>query len=627
MGRCGALVPTPSSYVAAWAPTRQTGAVDFDRASQSYDFMSDHTLPPADDPKPLDLVIQGGAVFDGTGAPRRVANVGIRDGRVVAIDTEPLGPAGEVIDARGQWVMPGFIDFHTHYDAEVEIDPALFESVRHGVTTVFMGSCSLSAAIGTPEDIADIFCRVEGVPRDVMLPLLRERKDWETFKEYFEHLDAMPLGPNVTAFAGHSKIRMKVMGLERSVKRGVRPTAEEMAQMKAMLEEALDEGYVGLSIQTLPWDKLDGDRVPAEPLPSYFASWSEYRQLTRIVRRRERVFQGVPNVTTKINVALFLWESVGLFRKPLRTTIISLMDLMANRTIWWSIPLISRLFNKFLGADFRFQALPNVFDVWSDGMQLVIFEEFGAGTEAINVAALGQRAELLRDPTYRRRFRKQWSRMFTPRVYHRNFRHTEVLACPDNALVGRSFAEIAVERGQHVVDVFLDLCADYGDRLRWYSIMANDRRGPLQKIVDHPDILIGFSDAGAHLRNMAHYNFPLRLLKLARDAQERGEPFMSIERAVHRLTGEISDWFRIDAGYLAVGKRADIVVVDPKGLNDDVETAREAPMPGFAFDRLVRRNPDAVPAVIINGRVASRHGERSQEFGRERGFGCVLRAR
>jgi len=576
---------------------------------------------------PFDLVIEGGTVFDGDGAPRRVANVGIRDGLVVAIDDGPLGPGREVIDARGQWVMPGFIDFHTHYDAEVEIDPALFESVRHGVTTVFMGSCSLSAAIGTPEDIADIFCRVEGVPRDVMLPLLREKKDWETFKEYFEHLAALPLGPNVTAFAGHSNIRMKVMGFERSVQKGLRPTAEEMAQMKALLEDALDEGYVGLSIQTLPWDKLDGDRVPAEPLPSYFASWAEYRQLTKILRRRDRIFQGVPNVTTKVNVALFLWESVGLFRKPLRTTIISLMDLMANRSIWWTIPLFSRVFNTIFRADFRFQALPNVFDVWSDGMQLVIFEEFGAGTEAINVAALGQRAELLRDPAYRRRFRKQWTRMFSPRVYHRNFQHTQVLACPEDALVGRSFADIAAERSQHVVDTFLDLCADYGSRLRWYSIMANDRRRPLEKIVDHPDVLIGFSDAGAHLRNMAHYNFPLRLLKLVYDAELRGEPFMSIERAVHRVTGEIGDWFRIDAGHLAVGKRADIVVVDPKGLNDDVETASEAPMPGFTFDRLVRRNPKAVPAVIINGRIASRYGERAEDLGRKRGFGGVLRAR
>lgn len=582
----------------------------------------------ANTPSPVyDLVIEGGAVFDGSGTPRRVANVGIRDGRIVTIDEGPLGAAKEVIDARGQWVMPGFIDFHTHYDAEVEIDPALFESVRHGVTTVFMGSCSLSAAIGTPEDIADIFCRVEGVPRAVMLPLLKARKDWETFSEYFAHLDALPLGPNVTAFAGHSNIRMKVMGFERSVQKGVRPTADEMNEMKRMLEDALDEGYVGLSIQTLPWDKLDGDRVPAEPLPSYFASWSEYRQLTRILRRRDRVFQGVPNVTTKVNVALFLWESAGLFRKPLRTTIISLMDLMANRALWWAIPLSSRIFNTLFRADFRFQALPNVFDVWSDGMQLVIFEEFGAGTEAINVAALGQRAELLKDPAYRRRFRKQWTRLFTPRVYHRNFQHTEVLACPNHALVGRSFAEIALERGQHVVDVFLDLCAEYGDRLRWYSIMANDRRGPLQKIVSHPDILIGFSDAGAHLRNMAHYNFPLRLLKLARDAELRGEPFMTIERAVHRVTGEIGDWFRIDAGHLVPGGRADVVVVDPKGLDDDVETAQEAPMPGFSFDRLVRRNPKAVPAVIINGRVASRFGERAEGLGRERGFGSVIRAR
>ena len=437
----------------------------------------------------------------------------------------------------------------------------------------------------------------------------------------------MPIGPNVAVYAGHSNIRMHVMGFERSVQKGLKPTTGEMKNMEALLEDALDAGYIGLSIQTLPWDKLDGDRERSKPLPSFFASWAEYRRLTRILRRRGRIFQGVPNVTTKINVLLFIWESMGLFRRSLKTTVISLMDVISNRALYRVVPLVSRLANVVLRADFRFQALPNLFDVWADGMDLVIFEEFGAGTEAMHLANLGQRAELLVDPAYRARFKKQWRNLFSPRIYHRNFKQSEILACPDQDLVGLSFADVAALRGVDVIDAFLDLAAAYGRELRWYSHVANDRPGPLRTIVSHPDILIGFSDAGAHLRNMAHYNFPLRLLKMVRDAEKNGQPFMPIERAVHRLTGEIADWFGLDVGHLDQGTRADLVLIDPNGLNEDVEIAQEAPMDKFGgLSRLVRRNPKAVPMVMINGRIASRFGEPSPDLGQSHDYGEVLRA-
>src|SRR2546430_11756968 len=103
--------------------------------------------------------------------------------------------------------MPGFIDLHTHYDAEIEVAPALAESVRHGVTTVVLGSCSLSLALGTPEDLADMFCRVEAIPYEIVRPLLEARKDWDGLTDYLEHLERLPLGPNVASFVGHSAVR------------------------------------------------------------------------------------------------------------------------------------------------------------------------------------------------------------------------------------------------------------------------------------------------------------------------------------------------------------------------------------------------------------------------------------
>jgi len=574
----------------------------------------------------MDTVIRGGTVFDGRGTPGRVADVGIEGGKVVAIGD---GLQGErVVDATGKWVMPGFIDLHTHYDAEVELAPSLSESLRHGVTTVVMGSCSLSLALGTPEDLADMFCRVEAIPYEVVRPLLDRSKSWETVGEYLEHLGELPLGPNVASFLGHSAIRAHVMGLGRSLERGLRPSEDELRRMESILDEGLDEGYLGLSVMTLKWDKMGGSReFRSRPLPSTFARWSEYRRLTRHLRDRGRIFQGVPDVTTKVNALLFLLESMGIGRKRLRTTIISLMDIRANRSIWRVVGAIARFCNRFLGADFRLQALPEVFDLWADGMDLVVFEEFGAGTDALHLADLQARAELLRDPTYREKFRKQWTSRFLPRAFHRDFNQSEILECPEAELVGRSFAEVAQARGEHVVETFLDLVARHGPALRWYTVMGNDRRGPLEKIVSHPDILIGFSDAGAHLRNMAHYNFPLRLLRLVKDAAAEGRPFMTVERAVERLTGEIAGWLGLDAGVLEEGRRADVVVVDPAGVDATVDQATEAEIPGFdGFRRLVRRNDRAVSAVLVNGKLAVENGAVRDEVGRQRGFGQVLRA-
>jgi N-acyl-D-aspartate/D-glutamate deacylase len=346
-----------------------------------------------------------------------------------------------------------------------------------------------------------------------------------------------------------------------------------------------------------------------------------------MLRARGRVLQAVPNISTKVNFPLFALMSTGLFRAPLKTTVISMMDVRADRFAFRIAGWLSRMANRFLGADFRLQALPNVFDLWADGIDLVVFEEFEAGAAALHLEDAVARAELLKDPEYRARFRKQWNNKLLPRAYHRNFEHSTILECPDSSVVGKSFAEVAAERGVEGIDVFLDLVVAHGKKLRWYTIMGNDRPQWLEKIVSHPDILIGFSDAGAHLRNMAHYNFPLRLLKLVRDAEQRGEAFMTPQRAVQRLTSEIGDWLGIDAGTLAVGKRADVVVVNPDALDESLDAIHEQEVPGFnGLRRLVRRNDDAVDAVLVAGQVAVRSGQLESDVGQGRRYGSVLRA-
>ena len=166
----------------------------------------------------FDVVVRGGTVLDGSGGRPVVEDVAVRDGRVAARGRFPPGSGAREVDARGRWVTPGFLDVHTHYDAELEASPGLGQSVRHGTTTVVMGNCSLSLALGSPEEILDIFTRVENLPRPVMRRWLHERVRWRTVTEYYDHLERdVPMGPNVASFLGHSNVRIAAMGFARAL--------------------------------------------------------------------------------------------------------------------------------------------------------------------------------------------------------------------------------------------------------------------------------------------------------------------------------------------------------------------------------------------------------------------------
>lgn len=573
-------------------------------------------------------LISGGTVFDGGGADRdgRRADVLVVDGEVRAIGSHLDVPSdAERIDASGCWVTPGFVDLHTHYDAELEFAPSLSESLRHGVTTVLVGSCGLSFAVGEPEDLADMFCRVEGIPRDDVLPMLERIVDWSSPAGYLDHLDQMPLGPNVVSLLGHSAIRAHVMGFGRSVDERVHATESELAEMERLVADALDAGYLGLSINTLPWDKLDGTRYRSRPTPSVFADWKEYRRLVRPIRDRGAIFQAVPNIQTRWNLALFAAIASRIGHAPMRTMLISMADTVSMRGTHRALGAFLWTSRRLLGADLRMQSLPNVFDMWIDGLENPIMEELGAGTEALHLDR-SVRGELMTEPGWRRRFRSQWTDKLRGRVYHRNLAEARIMGAPDPALVGATFAEVAASRGVDPLDCFMDLIAEHGTDLRWHTVIANDRRAELEWIAAHDQVLIGFSDAGAHLRNMGFYNFPLQMLRLAADAQRAGRPFMSIGRAVHRVTGELADYLGVDAGRLVEGARADVVVVDPEGLDGTLDVLHEAPMPGFAqLDRLVRRNDRAVRAVLVNGRLAWDGSSLAPEVGKAAGYGQLLR--
>ena len=573
-----------------------------------------------------ELLIRRARVFDGSGAPPVLADVAVNGGRIVAISPAPLDvqQAQRVVEAEGQWLTPGFIDIHTHYDAELLIAPSLQESVRHGVTTCFVGSCSISMVCCEPEDASDIFTRVESIPREHVLPVLQRIKTWRDAAGYVRHLQSLPLGPNVASFLGHSDLRAAVMGLGRSVDPKARPTEAEMQQMEQQLNLALDEGLLGLSAMTNPWDKVDGDRFRSAALPSSYATWREYRRLHKLLRRRGAILQSAPNLNNPINAVFYMITSAGLgLRRGLKTTLITLMDIKARPGLDRLTAAGARFFNRVLGAAFRLQALPQPFKVYADGIDFVVFEEFPAGEAALHLTRDLDRKRLFSDAAYRENFRKEYQRRWGGRVWHRDFGDAHIMDCPDRSLVGKTVQQVAQQRGEHEALTFLDLVIEYGRKLRWSTVIGNHNPLRVAANLNDPSAIVGFSDAGAHLRNMAFYNYGLCLLQLA----ARDNAVMAPEKAVWRLTGEIADWFGIDAGRLREGAQADLVLIDPQALRQaKLDAYAEAPFEELGgLPRVVNRSDGVVKAVWINGRLAFENDEPVAALGREGGFGRFLR--
>ncbi|MEW6735888.1 MAG: amidohydrolase family protein [Acidobacteriota bacterium] len=567
-----------------------------------------------------DIVIRNGKVFDGTGRPGRIADLAVAGERVVAVSEHLDGVGRSEIDAKDNWVLPGFLDIHTHYDVEVEQYPGLDESVRHGVTTVLMGNCSLSLALGNEQDLLDLYCRVENLSRELLARWLKGKIVWHTVSEYYQHLETLPLGPNVATLLGHSNVRAQVMGLERSL-REPHANDNEIAKMRSIIEEAMSEGFLGLSIDMLPWHRMDGKRHDNLSIPSQCAGMKEYRALADVVRQYDRILQSTPNALAKKSMLQLISLSAGLRSKPLRTTIVAAVDVKADRKVYLLLTTLASFANRFLRANVRFQALAAPFLLYSDGIVSPVFEEFSAGIDALSVTA-EERKGMFADTTFRTLFRRDWERKGS-RAFHRDLADMWIVASPDPHHIGKSFAQLAAQQGKEAIEYFMDLITQYDDQVRWKSVVANDRETSRRYLLAHPFTLPGFNDSGAHSRNMAFHDGALQMLQQALNNPQ----WISIEKAVARLTSEPATWLGLEVGTLLPGKQADIVIINPEklrsGLGDPIEYQDER-LDGFM--RMVRRSNGIVQQVLISGKVAFERGEFTRKFGRER-FGRLLRVK
>lgn len=570
-------------------------------------------------PATHDVVVRNGLFFDGLGSPPRKADVAIDGGKVRQIEASLAARGRREIDADGCWVTPGMLDIHTHYDAEIEAIPGLDESVRHGVTTVVMGNCSLSAAVGSRKDVLDLFCRVESLPRDVLARFLGDEIPWKNVREYYEHLDSLPIGPNVSSFVGHSSVRAHVMGMERSLKES-KATRDEIRGMQRIVSEAMDEGYLGLSIDLLPWHRMDGEPFCGISVPSQHAAPSEYGKLAKVVRARDRVLQATPNALNKKTVLIIALLSTGVLRKPLRTTIVAAMDVKTNRAVYRIATIGATVMNGLLRSNIRWQSLAEPFLNYCDGVFTPLFEEFPTGVAAIS-ASPEERRRMFADPEYRAAFRKDWESP-SERLFHRNLDDMWILSSPVAGHAGKSFQQAAEDAGADPIEYFMDLMAEHDTAVRWKTVVTNDRPEKRRFLFAHPTTLPGFNDSGAHARNMAFQDGGLQMLQQVLLHPET----MPIEKAVHKLTGLSAQWLGLDAGTLEPGKHADLVVVDPQKLRDGLSAPLEVHDPRFhGAMRMVKRSDGVVRSVLIGGKVAFENGEFAPDFGKTR-YGRLLRS-
>ena len=565
----------------------------------------------------LDLIIKNGLVFDGLGSPPSRFDVGVKDGMIAAIAPRLALPAAETRDAAGMWVIPGFIDIHTHYDLELEIAPGLSESTRHGVTTVVIGNCSLSLAVGEPQTLADIFQRVETIPRALIGKWLNSSVSWRTPREYLDHLRRLRLGPNVAALLGHSALRAHVMGLERSLKDLA--TDDELERMRLIARESLDAGFIGVSIDMVPWHMMSGE-MRGRTIPSQHADLREYKMLASVCRERDAVFQVTPNPQRTLSLVDILRMSHGLGRRSLRVTVLAALDSVADRRLWRVFSPLLFALNRLIGCNIRFQTLTEPFTVYSDGPVTPLFEEFPAGVKLNDCSSGEERRKLWQDAAFRESFRREWAsgRRMT---FHQRLDLIRIVRCPDHEFVGRTFAEAAAQAGKEPVEFFIEALEKHDTDLRWVATGANDRLKQRLALMSEEFILPGFTDAGAHVQSLGYYDGAISLLK-----QAVATGFMPVERAVSRVTGEPARWFRLNAGVLKEGAKADLLLINPDHLRAPI--SEQVEIRDQALDgaiRMVKRGSEQIiEAVYINGVLTVRNGEPVEPLGQER-MGDTLR--
>ncbi len=533
-----------------------------------------------------DVAIKNGTVVDGTGAASFHADVAIENGKIVEIGKLDA-PAKTTIDASDLIVAPGFIDPHTHYDAQICWDPMLTCSSWHGVTTVITGNCGVGIAPCRPESrevVAWDLVNVEGIPFEVLNRGVTW--DWVSFPDFMNAAAARGSVINVGCFAPLTPFRHFVMG-EESMERAASP--QETARIRALLREAIAAGAYGFSTT----NTLQHAGYKGRPLACRLASESELRSYAGVLRELGRGVVEIALTRTRGHISQEEWALLEL-----------LLDESGQRVTWISIdgeemlrkvqPLVAR------GAMPQIRCTPTLFEFTLRSPGLVFASIAPSWTKVFNQPPEVQK-RIYADAAFRGEFRDKLAGPRGSLINWDRFEFGHAKKPEFKPLEGRTIAQIAAQRGADPVDAFLDLGIE-DDLQSWFTMIQDAQR--MAPFIADPRVLIALSDGGAHVDSHCDAGYPTYLL----GTWSREKQVIGLEAAVKRLTSEPAAFLGIrDRGRLAPGLAADIAIFDYQKVGSAARQEMRKDLPGGAL-RFVM-GATGVEYTIVNGEVVYQHGQ------------------
>ncbi len=537
-----------------------------------------------------DIKITGGSIVDGSGQPAYPGDIGIKDGKIVALG-QALGEATQTIDASGKAVTPGFVDIHTHYDAQIVWDRMLTISPWHGVTTVVLGNCGFGVAPTRPSQrdlIVGTLEKVEGMSPLALNEGLGDDWPFETFPEYLDAIEKLGTAINVGVLVGHTPTRLYVMGEEACEREA---SDDEIAQMRQIVVEALDAGALGFATSKSPTHV----GFKGKPVPSRVASLGELESLASTLENRDAVmqvtagkgfwFDEYEDLTRKYGMTISWTAMLAGMASPdahiaqqRRSTELAEQGLAI-------VPQVTPrplCFEFQFKEPFPFEALPVFKPISSsdfDGKKVLYADtEFRTAVKA-------------KMDNVRPSFRRAWE-------------NSLISSCPSKPeFEERTVIDVATELGVHTMDLGFDLALENNLEARFRMPVANADEDEVEKLITDKNTVIGLSDAGAHASQLCDAGLPTYLL----GHWVREKQVIAFEEAIRMLSSRPAEVFGIsDRGLLKVGRPADVLVVDPATVHcGKLDRVYDQPA---GQDRLIAE-AFGIESVIVNGTLLRQQGE------------------
>ena len=555
-----------------------------------------------------DILIKNGTVIDGSGAERYTADIGITDGKISAIGSLADADAKETIDATGQIVSPGFIDGHTHMDAQVSWDPLGTCSVWHGITTVVMGNCGFTLAPCAPEDKLMVMRNLERA-EDISPAAMDAGIDWTwtTFPQYLENLDKLPKGINYSGYIGHSALRTYAMG-ERAFSE--EPSAEEMQTMKDELADSIRAGAMGFSTsRTRNHQQPDGS-----PVASRIAKWDEVEELVGVMGdlgagifeiaaedtgrnpEAQQEYQGRLKKLVLDTGVPMTWGIFSSRRAPeVWPPYFELLDDVAKAGGKMFAQVHSRSLNSLMSFETRMPF--DNFPVWKE----------------LRAKPLAEQAKLMRDPVTKAQLIESASgenpdsrKAVGAELRRPNYEWLLVM----DTVAGphKTVAELAEERGVDPVEVIIDVALENDLKVFFRQPLFNENQDHVLEMMKHPRSVVTFSDSGAHVSQIMDSSLQTHVLA----HWVREEQALTLEDAVNMLTQQPAKaWGFNDRGLLKEGLAADVIIFDAKTINPLMPVVKND-LPAGAR-RLVQK-AEGISVTIVNGEVLMRDGEHTGNY-------------